>query len=313
MRKLIISLVIGLMAVTQFWGETQNVKLAIGYIPHIQFAPLYVAIDKGFYKAEGIELSIEYGFGVDIFSLLDSEKIDLGLSDSDLLVISGSKGFKAGTVFQYYQRYPVTVVALKNKIKSPADFQGKSIGTPDIAGSSNIGLDLFLAEYKLVGKINRQKIGYTQIQSLLSEKIDGVVCFFNNEPVQMRLQGKEIVQWDVRDFSDIVGASFITGQKQYTKKKDVLAKFIKATKKAMEYTINNQNEAFEITKKFLNGYDEKQKDFNVACLAETVKLFESKDGYGAVDKKKYQKTIDLMKELKLIEKSYSADNIVYTF
>lgn len=313
MKKIILFFTITFISLTQFSGETQSLKLAIGYIPHIQFAPLYVAIDKGFYKDEGIDLSIEYGFGVDIFSLLESEKIDLGLSDSDMLIISGSKGFKAGVVFQYYQKYPVSVVALKDKIKTPADFNGKSIGTPDLAGSSSIGLSLFLAKYNLTDKITKQKIGYTQIQSLFSNKVDGVVCFFNNEPVQMRLAGKEIVQWNVGDFSDIVGASFITGEKQYNKKKELLTKFIRATKKAMEWTVKNQSETFEITKKFLTGYDEKQKDFNVNCLAETVKLFESKSGYGFVDKDKYQKSIDLMKDLKLIEKTYNADKIVYKF
>ena len=34
-------------------------KLAIGYIPHIQFAPLYVGMEKGFYQAEGIKLDPE--------------------------------------------------------------------------------------------------------------------------------------------------------------------------------------------------------------------------------------------------------------
>ncbi len=313
MKKLLFVFLMCLISASASYSKNSSLKLAIGYIPHIQFAPLYVGIEKGFYKEAGIDLSIEYGFGVDIFSLLNSEKIDLGLSDSDLLVISSSKGFKAGAVFQYYQKYPVTVVALKDKIKSPADFAGKTIGTPDMAGSSSIGMSLFLKEHKLEGNVTKQKIGYTQVQSLLAGKVDGVVCFFNNEPVQMRLAGKEIVQWDIAAFSDIVGASFITGEKQHSKKRKDLENFIKATAKAMEYTVNNQAEAFEITKKYLNGYDDKQKEFNLRCLAETVKLFQSDKSYGYVDKAKYQKTIDIMKELNLIEKSYNADKIIYKF
>jgi NitT/TauT family transport system substrate-binding protein len=37
-------------------GGIDKVRLAIGYIPHVQFTPLYVGIDKGFYKDEGIDL-----------------------------------------------------------------------------------------------------------------------------------------------------------------------------------------------------------------------------------------------------------------
>ncbi|MBN1501078.1 MAG: ABC transporter substrate-binding protein [Spirochaetes bacterium] len=313
MKKLFLFSIICLLSVQMTYGAEEKIKLAIGFIPHIQFAPLYVGMEKGFFKAEGINLEIEYGFGVDIFSLLNSEKIDLGLSDSDLLIISSSKGFKAGAVFQYYQKYPVTVVALKGRIKNPADFTGKTIGTPDITGSSSIGMNLFLAEYGLQNKVKKQKIGYTQIQSLLSGRVDGVVCFSNNEPVQMRLAGKEIVQWDVGAFSDMVGASFITGEKQYLKKKKILAKFINASAKAVEWTVNNQNEAFEISKKYMNSYDDSQKEFNLKCLEATSVLFKSGKGYGYLDKAKYQKSIEIMKELKLIEKSYSADKIIYKF
>lgn len=314
MKKIFLPLIICLLSIQISQAENnEELKLAIGYIPHIQFAPLYVAMEKGFYKKEGINLKIQYGFGVDIFSLLNSGKIDLGLSDSDLLIISRSKGLKAGTVFQYYQKSPVTIVALKDKIKKPSDFQGKTIGSPALAGSSSIGLNLFLKNYNLQGKVNKQKIGYTQIPSLFSQKVDGVVCFSNNEPIQMRLKGKEIIQWDVSEFSNMVGASFITGDTQYREKKEILARFKKATAAAMKWAVNNQDEAFEITKKYLNGYNESQRQFNIMCLAETTKLFKHRNGYGYVDKAKYQESIRLMKEMGLIQKIYDADKIIYTF
>ena len=127
--------------------KLQKLKLAIGYIPHIQFAPLYVAIEKGYYKDEGIDLEIEYGFGIDIFSLLVSSKIDIGLSDSDQLIIAGNNGMKLKAFYQYYQSYPITIVAKRDKIKNVGDLIGKTIGVPDFFGSSYIGLLIFLNKY----------------------------------------------------------------------------------------------------------------------------------------------------------------------
>jgi NitT/TauT family transport system substrate-binding protein len=295
------------------FSQNEKIKLAIGYIPHIQFAPLYAGIEKGFYSKYGIDLSIEYGFGIDIFSLIDAEKIDLGLSDSDQLIIAGSKNIKIGTIYQYYQKYPVAIVALDEKINSPSDFSGKTIGTPEVFGTSYIGLLEFLSKYNLNEKVKTEKIGYTQIQTLLSGKTDGVVCFMNNESIQLRLMGRKIKQWNLMDISDLPGASFISGVKQITKKKNILKNFILATREAMEWTVKNQSEAFKLSKKYLQGYNDTQKQFNVECLKETSKLFESVKGYGYIDPEMYKKSVNIMYDLKLIDNKFNSDNIIYNF
>ena len=56
-RRAIILFVLCAFAVAMPIGAQQleQVKLAIGYIPNIQFTPLYVAIEKGYYKDNGID------------------------------------------------------------------------------------------------------------------------------------------------------------------------------------------------------------------------------------------------------------------
>jgi NitT/TauT family transport system substrate-binding protein len=294
------------------FSVNEKIVLAIGYIPHIQFAPLYAGIQKGIYSKYGIDLSIQYGFGIDIFSLLDNEKIDLGLSDSDQLIIAGSKNVKIGTVFQYYQKYPVSIVALEGKIKSPSDLSGKTIGTPELYGTSYIGLKEFQGKFNL-NDIKIAKIGYTQMQSLISGQADAVVCFSNNEPVLLRLSGKKIVQWNVADFSDLPGASFISGEKIMNKKKELLKKFFDATREAIEWTVKNQQQALELSKKYIQGYDESQNQFNIACLKETSSLFENKNGFGYTDIAKYNKSIEKLYDLKLIDHKFDAKSITYDF
>ena len=170
-------------------GPVDKVRLAIGYIPHVQFTPLYVGIDKGFYRDEGIDLELDFGFQYDVFSLLAAGKIDVGLSDSDQLVIAGSKDLGLQAIFQYYQKYPVSIVAKADTIRTAADLKGRKIGTPEMSGSSWIGLQLFLRKYGLEKSVQVEKIGYTQEPTLLSGRADAVVCFLNNEPVAMRAEG----------------------------------------------------------------------------------------------------------------------------
>lgn len=312
MKKIVFLLCLMLAVLFPLAGIDQ-VKLAIGYIPHIQFSPLYVGIDKGFYKETGIELSIEYGFGLDIFSLLATERIDLGLSDSDQLIIAGTKNLDLKAVFQYYQDYPVSIVAKEDIIKIPSDFEGKKIGSPSLSGTSYIGLKLFLDRYGLTDSVTIEQIGYTQIPSLLSDKIEGVVCFYNNEPVQIRLMDTKIRSWNVKDFSNMVGASFISSDSIIKNRKDVLARFIEATKKAIAYTTRNQDEAVEISLKYIGNVQKDKIPFIKEVLRVTCGLFESSEEYGYLDKGRYEESIEVLRKLKLIDRTIPAETILYGF
>ncbi|WP_455381639.1 ABC transporter substrate-binding protein [Salinispira pacifica] len=291
--------------------QLDQVKLAIAYIPNIQFTPLYVGIDKGYYRDAGVDLKIEYGFGMDIYSLLLAGKIDVGLADSDQLIIAGSKGLALDAAFQYYQRYPVAIVAKKGVVDSPAGFAGKTIGVPELFGTSYIGLQLFLDRYNLKGKTHVEKIGYTQIPALLSDKVAGAVVFVTNEPVKLREMKVPINQWDVMDFSNLVSSSFITSKADLQKRGDVLSRFFAATRRAMQYTADNIDESVTIAMKYINGADESQRPFLTNALKVTAGLFKSSGGFGHIDTARYQYSIRQMADMGLIPKAYPAADILH--
>lgn len=305
---LIMSASVALPAAAQ---QLDQVKLAIGYIPNIQFTPLYVGMNKGYYRDAGINLKIEYGFGIDIFSLLQAGKIDLGLSDSDQLIVAGSKGMGLSAVFQYYQKYPIAIVAKKGVVDTPAQFAGKTIGVPEEFGTSYIGLKLFLAHYGLTGKVKVQKIGYTQIPSLMSGKVDGAVVFTTNETVKLREMGVAFNEWDVKDFSDMVGSSFISSNKDIAARGAVLDRFFRATKKAMNFIASNPSASVDIAMKYIDGVDQSQKAFLKSSLLATSDLFNSSSGFGYLDPNTYRYSIQKLQSLGLIPAVYPASKILH--
>lgn len=294
-------------------APADRVTLAIGYIPHVQFTPLYVGIDKGFYAEQGIDLQLEFGFQYDVFSLLAAGKIDVGLSDSDQLVISGSKNLGLQAIFQYYQSYPVTIVARPAVAREPSDLKGKVIGTPEMSGSSWIGLQLFLKKFGLDTSVTVEKIGYTQESTLLSGRADAVVCFLNNEPVALRARGVALSQWDVKDWSDMVGASFISSRSIISARADVLSRFVQATRRAMEYTVTHRDEAALIALKNVGNVRKEDEPLFRQRLDATCALFPSPKGYGALDPARYTKSIEELAGLGLIPAAYPADRILRQF
>jgi len=293
MRAVLLAVIVfGASAAGAAAQQLDTVKLAIGYIPNIQFTPLYVGIDKGFYREAGIDLKIEYGFGVDIFSLLSSGKIDIV------------------SVYQYYQSYPVAIVAKKGVVDTPAQFAGTTIGTPEVYGSSYIGLELFLQHYNLVGKVKVQKIGYTQIPALMSGRVAGAVVFTTNEPVHLRELGVSFNEWDVKDFSDMVGSSFISSGQIVKDKGPLLSRFFAATSKAMSYIQQNPAEAVAIAMKYIDGADASQRPFLSASLAATMSLLTSPHGFGYIDPSLYTDSIKTLAAIGLIPSVYDASTIL---
>jgi NitT/TauT family transport system substrate-binding protein len=291
----------------------QKVRLAIGYIPHVQFTPLYVGVDKGFYRDEGIDLELSFGFQYDVFSLLAAGKIDIGLSDSDQLILSGAKNMGLLAIFQYYQKYPVAIVARADAIATPADLTGRVIGTPEMSGTSYIGLLLFLRKYGLEKSVQVEKIGYTQEATLMSGKADAVVCFSNNEPVVFRSKGVSIRQWDVKDWSDMVGASFISSKAIVGARGDVIARFVRATQKAIAFTMDHRDEAAQIALVNVGNVKKEDEQLFRQRLDATCELFPSARGYGYLDAARYARSIMELAALGLIPTVYPAPTILRQF
>jgi len=216
-------------------------------------------------------------------------------------------------VFQYYQKYPVAIVARAETAQTPGDLKGKTIGTPEVSGTSWIGLQLFLRKYGLEKAVKVEKIGYTQEPTLLSGRADAVVCFLNNEPVAMRAKGIQIRQWDVKDWSDMVGASFISSRAIIASRGDVLARFVRATRKAMEFTMTNRDEAMQIALKNVGNVPKGDEPLFRLRLDATCDLFPSTQGYGALDPERYARSIAELASLGLIPAAYPADKILRQF
>jgi NitT/TauT family transport system substrate-binding protein len=308
-----VAAVVLILAVTVPVAARDTVQMAIGFIPNIQFAPLYVGMEKGFFAEEDIELEVDYGFGVDVFSLLSLGRIDVGLSDSDQLIVSGTQDLGLKAVFQYYQDYPVSIVALADEIDAPEELRGRTIGVPETYGTSYIGMQAFLREYDLTDAVTEQRIGYTQISSLLNDRVDAAVTFYNNEPIQLRLRGHEIVEWEVREFSEIVGASIITSDAILEERGDGIERFVRAMRRSVAYTVENQQEAVQLSLPYLGDVEDSQIEFISRSLAATSELFRpgSPDReYGSFDRGRYRSSIRTLERLGLIEQTYNPRRIL---
>lgn len=296
-------------AATDTPDELRTIRLPMGYIPDPQYAPLYVALDKGYFAEEGILPEFDYSFETDGIALVGANELPFALVSGEQALLARAEGLPVVYVLQWFKRYPIAVVSkAESGIATPADMTGRKIGLPGFFGASYVGLvGLLSANGMTLDDIDAAEIGFNQVESLLTDQSEAVVVYINNEPVRLRDQGVDINVIDIGDYIDLVGTGLLTNEATIQNEPELVEAFIRAFMRGLADTIANPDEAYEISKKYVEGLDDSRK----GVLAASIEVWQS-DVPGVSDPAAWTQTHELLQEMGLLdaplpelEKAYS--------
>ena len=291
-------------------GAPTKVKLAMGSIPNVQFAPVYVALHKGYFAAEGLELELDYGMEADIITLLGTGKLEFAIGSGDQVILARAQGLPVVYVYNWYNRFPVSIVALeKSGIREPKDLIGKRIGIPALHGASYIGLRaLFEATGIPESSVQLQAIGYTQVAALTNGLVDAAVCYYMNEPVQLQLAGERITQILVADYVSLPTNGILTSEEVIKAKPEVVQRLCRAFHKGLLDTLARPDEAFAIAKEFVPEIAQNEAAQR-AVLDAAVQLWSSEHP-GQSDPTVWQQAVEFMARAGLLAQKVDIESMV---
>lgn len=265
--------------------DPEEMKIGLSFIPNIQFAPFYVALEKGFYAEEGLEVTIR-NHSQDLFGALVSGDEDMIFAAGDEMLQARANDIPIVYVAEVYTQYPVAlVVPADSEIQSPADLKGHSVGIPGEYGANYIGLLALLSSAGLSrSDVEIKSIGFTQVAALLDGQVDAIVGYANNEPIQLEKAGMPVRTFPVADQQPLISNGLGALEETLEERPDAVRAAIAATLKGVQYTIDHPEEALEISKEYVDGLDDPA---NAAAALEvlmaTLPMWEPTGEPGSID------------------------------
>lgn len=275
--------------------------LGLTYIPNVQFAPFYVAVDQGLFTARGLDVTVRHhGEQEDIFGALLAGREQVLCASADEAMVAVSTGQEALTFASFYRRYPLCIMAPKEAgARSVADLRGKRIGVPGRYGSSWFALLAALAGAGMTeGDIVVQEIGWTSVSALMTHKVDAVVGYANNEPIQFASQGFEVSVLPVTNDAapTLIGPSLLTTRTALPV--PVLRAVADAVLAAQKAIVADPNVGIEATLKQVPDLSQPTAKANAEqVLAATIALWKGADGQvsSALDMPTFARMSELLK------------------
>jgi NitT/TauT family transport system substrate-binding protein len=229
-------------------GGPVELKFMQAFSPSSEYAHFLVALDKGYYKAEGIDFRQQQGTGSgNAVKVVGTGDSPIGLADAGQVLVGRARGIPVRSVMAVYNMTPVTMFALEDSgIRSLRDLAGKSLGDSPSASNLIIWKAAMARAGLDVGKVNFVAMEPSaKVAALLERKVDTILG--QQQLADIEAQGRKAVAIPLSESGlDVISDTIIVNEAFLSKNPDVVRRFLKATIKGFEYARNHPEEAVDI-------------------------------------------------------------------
>jgi NitT/TauT family transport system substrate-binding protein len=310
-RRTVLMAMAGLTAGFSITGRAQQTnreKLTVaGWSkPITEVTPLLVEEDKGFYRAQGVQLAYIPGAGGgDAIRNILSGQADVAFTDPGSFFSALDKGEKLRAIYDIYPQNVFNVVSLKTAhINKPSDLRGKKIGVYSLSSGTRQNLLVLLHQAGLKeSDVTIVPTGLLNFAPLLQGQVDATAATDTGLLVGKRRGVQDIEVIEVKDHLNVSSDLFVVREETYQQKRALLQRFLRAYRDAAAWMMLRPDEAAQLaTKRAIDGTDptlgiEIIKLRNAASTSELT----TKQGLGTMDVASLQAAADTYRKLGLVQ------------
>ena len=266
-------------------------------------APFLVAADKGYYKAEGLDVTIDTAGGsLEPLNRIASGTYDIGFGDINSLIKfrDANPNVPIKAIFMVYNKPPFAIVGRKSRgVSKPKDLEGKKLGAPAPDGA--------YAQWKIFtqangidpSKVTIENVGFPVREPMLAAgQVDAITGFSFSSYINLKDRGVPADDISVILMADhgvnLYGNAIIVNPKCAAEKPEAVKKFLNAFLKGLKDTVKSPETAVDSVIK-RNDVAKKPVELErlQMALRDNILTPEVKaNGFGGVDMDRLNKSID---------------------
>lgn len=292
-------------------GESpENVTVILDYVANTNHTGMYVALDQGYYKEAGMDVSIVEPTEGATATLIAVGKGDFGISYQEDVTIARTSAdpLPVKAVAALIQHNTSGFVTYGDKdIHSPKDFEGKTY-----AGWGGPGEEAVLKAVMAKDGGNFSKLDMVISDGsgfeALKDKVDVMWFFEGWDNIKCRLNDFPINYMELRQLDkrlDYYTPVIITSEDTLKNKPEMTKKFLEATAKGYRYAIEHPKESAEILHKYAPDYSLEMLTMSQEYLA--GKYMEDTKRWGEMKDSVWDNYTDFLVEYGVIEEDIPAD------
>ena len=262
--------------------------------------PFYYGKERGFYSAEGIELTINEGRGsANTVQVVAAGSDTFGLADSSSVISTAARGAEVKSVMSLLNSTGFSVVSLaETGIKTPKDLEGKKLA---VSPGDPLG-QLFQA-LAAHNKLDLSKISMVQVDpaakvvAVLEKRADGLLGGADDQYFLIKQRGIAPAALRFADNgANIVGMTIVTKTDLIKSNPDLVRRFVRATAKSWEEAKKNPGAAVDAA---LKAKPDLNRQSTLEQLMVDIELLDSANSKGRIGwgaQADWDQTIDLLKK-----------------
>lgn len=177
-------------------SEAKPFSVMLDWFPNADHAPLYAAIDNGYFKLAGLDVQpVTPSESAEPLKQLAAGKVDMAISYEPQLLLARDQGMKLVSIGALVQRPLTSIIALPgSNVHSVADLAGKRVGTAGIPYQAAELRTALRTAGVSPSKVTEVNVGFNLVQSMLSGRVSATLGgFWNYEAIQLRQMHKHPV------------------------------------------------------------------------------------------------------------------------
>jgi NitT/TauT family transport system substrate-binding protein len=280
-----------------------SIKFSLDFKFEGPAAPFLVAIEKGYFKAEGLEVAIDSAAGsLEPINRVASGTYDMGFGDINSLIkfrdANPANPIKA--VFMVYNKPAFSIVGRKSRgVTKPKDLEGKVLGAPAPDGAYAQWKIFVQANGIDASKVKIENVGFPVREPMLQNgQVDAITGFSFSSFINLKSMGvptDDIVVMLMADYGvNLYGNAIIVNPKFAAEKPEAVKGFLRAFRRGLKATIKEPSTAVDTV---IKRNDVAKKPIELErlrmALKDNILTEEVKaEGFGGVNADRLAKSID---------------------